>query len=376
MANTGNNIKGDQLKTLLKQQNTLLEQQNVLLQKLVDGNSLSGGNGERGVFVKDLERDEIRDGFLVSSRLKKLWNVQINLINEFARVCAKYNLRWFAIGGTLLGAVRHKGFIPWDDDVDVAMFRPDYEKFKAVAAKEIQHPYFADVWYNYQLECDEISELTDASLPLISNKERRNYPYSAPLISYTKLRDSRTLQLEFLNRSNVNQGIWIDIFPFDPLPYNVTRENAQKLNIGKILMIATTFPEIIENAMAKKQKLPIDYVSLEKFLKLPYKQRGIQYDKFMLDNFFESERVCNMWRNFAFMDIFKKKYKHYNTKAFSKLIRLPFEQIEVFAPADYEDALTTFYGENWRTPLFSHTHSKIYSADISYKEFFGNVKYM
>ena len=223
MANTVNNIKGDQLKTLLKQQNTLLEQQNVLLQKLVSNNNFSDGNGERGVFVKDLERDEIRDGFLVSSRLKKLWNVQINLINEFARVCAKYNLRWFAIGGTLLGAVRHKGFIPWDDDVDVAMFRPDYEKFKAVATKEIQHPYFADVWYNYQLKCDEISELTDASLPVVSDKERRSDIHFWPFFSGIKIRDNRTLQLEFLNRNNVNQGIWIDIFPFDLLPHNVTR---------------------------------------------------------------------------------------------------------------------------------------------------------
>ena len=84
-------------------------------------------------FIKNLDTDEIRNGFLVPSQKKKLWNVQIKLINEFARICKKYNLRWFAYSGTLLGAARHKGFIPWDDDVDLIMLRPDYNKFLEVA---------------------------------------------------------------------------------------------------------------------------------------------------------------------------------------------------------------------------------------------------
>ena len=126
---------------LLKEQNALLREQNEQLRQIVSVLNCDG----REIYVNNINRDEIRNGFLVTSQRKKLWNVQINLIQEFARICKKHNLRWFAIYGTLLGAVRHRGFIPWDDDVDIAMLRPDYEKFRKIAADEIKPPYHLDI---------------------------------------------------------------------------------------------------------------------------------------------------------------------------------------------------------------------------------------
>ena len=122
---------------LLQEQNDLLREQNEQLRRTIS----KPKDGGREVYIENIDRDEMRSGFLVTSHRKKLWNAQIGLIKEFDRICKKYNLRWFAIGGTLIGAARHGGFVPWDDDVDIAMLRPDYEKFRKIAADEIKSPY-------------------------------------------------------------------------------------------------------------------------------------------------------------------------------------------------------------------------------------------
>ena len=67
---------------------------------------------------------------------------------EVDRICQKHSVKYFAEGGTLIGAARHKGFIPWDDDLDISMLRPDYEKFKQVAEKEFQSPIIISSAYN------------------------------------------------------------------------------------------------------------------------------------------------------------------------------------------------------------------------------------
>ena len=132
-------------------------------------------------------RDEIICDHLVTKKTKEIWAVEIDLIEELKRVCKKYNLIFCADSGTLLGAVRHKGFIPWDDDIDVAMPREDYEKLLQIANNEFKHPYFFDSF------------------------ETSNVPQS-----FAKLRNSKTTAIENIE-SDRNQGIFIDIFPVDHL---------------------------------------------------------------------------------------------------------------------------------------------------------------
>ena len=91
--------------------------------------------------------EEVRNGYTVTSKAKRAWAVQIDLLIKLDEVCKKYGLRYFADSGTLLGAARDHGFIPWDDDIDVTMLRADYEKLKEVADKEFEYPYFYQDMY-------------------------------------------------------------------------------------------------------------------------------------------------------------------------------------------------------------------------------------
>ena len=76
-----------------------------------------------------------------NSELRKLQMVTLDIIKLFADICEKHNLKYFMVGGTMLGAIRHKGFIPWDDDVDMGMPRPDYERFMKIVHKELPEGY-------------------------------------------------------------------------------------------------------------------------------------------------------------------------------------------------------------------------------------------
>lgn len=114
--------------------------------------------------------------------------VMLKLLRVFDEICRKNNLKYWLDGGTLIGAIRHNGFIPWDDDIDVAMLSDDYEKFIEIAQKELPNDVF-----------------------LQTRKTDREYP-----LYITKLRDKySTYEEQNVARLNCHKGIFIDIFPMD-----------------------------------------------------------------------------------------------------------------------------------------------------------------
>ena len=131
----------------------------------------------------------------MNNNLSELQKIQLKIFLEYIRVCDKLQLRYFLVEGTMLGAIRHKGFIPWDDDIDVAMPRADYEKF-------IQNA----------------NDIIDKRYKLTTHKDNEHYWMTAILW------DTES-KVELCNATEkISRNAWIDIIPLDGMPCGSIRQ--------------------------------------------------------------------------------------------------------------------------------------------------------
>lgn len=172
--------------------------------------------------------------YYTDDQIKKLQKIEFETLTVFITVCDKLGLEYFLYGGTLLGAVKYGDFIPWDDDIDVALPRESYDKFVHEAGSVLPNGYFIQSPYN----C-------------------KNSPYP-----YIKLRKAGTKYVEYINRNlPIETGIYIDIYPVDKIPDNEKRRRKQFRLARRWILIyvyrqsrlfdneAHTFKEHLKNAI-------------------------------------------------------------------------------------------------------------------------------
>lgn len=142
-------------------------------------------------------------------------DIELSILEYIDDVCRKNGIRYFLSYGTLLGAVRHKGFIPWDDDIDICMLRPDYDKFIKLAGKP------------------------DSHFKLLHHSTDKKYFYE-----FAKVVDSRTQIVNDGLLENENEGVWVDIFPIDRVAYfRRTQRFLVKISlVCRILSVYKNFP--------------------------------------------------------------------------------------------------------------------------------------
>lgn len=99
------------------------------------------------IFYNSYFEDEVRDGFFVPAEIKQAWAAELEVLSEIDKICKKHHIQYFADWGTLLATVRHEGFIPWDDDLDIVMKRDDYNRFMKLAQTELPEGFSA---YNFR----------------------------------------------------------------------------------------------------------------------------------------------------------------------------------------------------------------------------------
>lgn len=292
--------------------------------------------------------DEIIDDYLVTSNIKKLWATHLDILEQIDKVCDRHGLRYFADSGTLLGAARHQGFIPWDDDLDIVMFYDDFIKFVEYAKQEMKDPYFVQTW----------------------KTEEGFYPW------YIKIRKSDTTCLSDweIEMSPVgNRGIFIDVFPMYNVPEPVSAYNHQTRKLKRIKFLFECYQTDRALSVYKAKSTP--------------KRRCAQFVWKICKLFTSHEKLCQKYIDVCNMaDATTKCVGNiafqpgvlchiWDRDIFNETLELPFEDRTIHCPKGYDERLRIEYG-NWNERVkHASAHSALhFSADVPYDEYLRRLK--
>lgn len=259
-----------------------------------------------------------------SKKSKEMSNISIiqqkelDLLKNVILICQKYDIQYYALGGTLLGAVRHQGFIPWDDDIDIGMPRKDYEKFLKVASEELQYPY-----------------------SIVSEELTKDYTKA-----FAAVRDLSTKIIMTSSNIHSEESIWLDIFPIDGMPSGFFKKKIHSYNylFSRMMVQLSQFDKIVNQDKDGRplfERLIItvaNVIHIEKILKYStwskyYKNCITKYD--MTASF-----AGNYTGAYKLKEIVPSDY-------FSEPTTLEFEGIPLKVPKRYEEYLIAIYGEDY-----------------------------
>ena len=289
-------------------------------------------------FVSDeFLAEEVRDEYTVTETTKKVWLIEMDLLREFVRVCDKFGFRYWLAFGSLLGAIRHKGMIPWDDDLDVWMPREDYEKLLSLPSSEFAAPYFLQTTLN------------------------DNDYYNA----FARLRNSNTTGILVSGKNKCNNGIYLDIIPLDGMSEkdSVSKFRFKAAHVQNVIAHAYIYnvnPSIITRTIHKVLHFPLCRYSLSKTYQ--------RVNKIASKTKWEDTDCVGItvYRAYAFEKI------KFNKADFENSVLVPFEHMMVAVPAGYDNVLRTLYGDYMKFPPVEkrgNWHHFVFEPDVPYIEY-------
>lgn len=248
--------------------------------------------------------------------LRKVQLVQLEMLYEIDRVCREEDIPYFLHCGTFLGAVRHKGFIPWDDDLDVAMFREDYDRFRDIAPEKLKDRYCFQDWH------------TD---------ERYALPFG-------KLRKKKTCYLEAKSAPLAENGFFVDIFPIDPAPASEKERERLKrklLTLFRVKLMKSGFAPWMEEKRINWKKR-IGY--------LPYMLASKLVSDQWLICHYDAAVAAVPQGEWVYEQSALPKPNYFQRSWLRELAMYPFENGSFPGPKDYDSYLTSLYGDYMTPP--------------------------
>ena len=263
---------------------------------------------------------------LNEQQLKRTHEIQVELLDQVDRICRKHGIKYMISDGTLLGAVRHKGFIPWDDDVDVSMERSEYERFCQICQQELDGDKFFFQTY----------------------KTDKNYPWFYGKLRYNYSRYVRVGQ----DHLEMNDGIFLDIFPLDGVPNNAVIRfffNIKRFILRKMLY------SVVGSVHAKNPLKRLAFKMMNRFPKKSvYKCFENMSKKY---NILKYKYITN----YSFPERIRER------RGLHELIDIEFEDKLYQTTACYDEWLTKMYGNYMELPPVEERHGNndIVIFDIS-----------
>ena len=257
--------------------------------------------------------------------LRELQLVELAILKETISVLERNHLSYYALGGTMLGSVRHKGFVPWDDDIDIGLPRDDYERLFDIKDQFPKH------------------------IKLLSFRYDPSYPYYI-----TRIVDERVIV-----RSDRTEGAeitpaWIDVFPLDGMPnHQISRKlHEKRILISRTLFQISRFHEVVNIQRTNRplwEKLFIQVAQRVPIQKMIGKDYAFQ----LFDRVLKSCPYHSSDYNINAIGAHRLK-EEFRKEIFGEGALYPFEDIQIRGPVDYEAYLTQLY-RDWRTPSdFTH----------------------
>lgn len=260
---------------------------------------------------------------IVTPEQQPRWNaIIVDTLQFFTDICEKHHLTYFCCGGTALGAVRHHGLIPWDDDIDVMMPRPDYDRFIELATTA--------QWEDYEL---------------VTPYNTKDYP-----LFFAKLCNRHTTLIEDADKPCV-YGLFIDVFPIDGVPDD--SHDAQVLEAryrktwNKLEAISShnTFADYIKLLLQPKEWGRFVRKTIAFFFRQPYRRSLLRqlHDISYQNDYEKAKNVINFNGSYGMREIFPKEW-------IKDKIPFPFEGITVYLPSGYDHYLHRIYDDYMQLP--------------------------